>query len=151
MKRMHIHVAVEDLEASTSFYKAMFGGAEPTVSKSDYRKWELADPKVNFAISQRGVRPGVDHLGIQVETDAELAEMRERFASAGLPATDQTATTCCYAKSDKTWTVDPQGVAWETFRTLEHAPVYGESRDRSRTASASPVACCGADLQRSGA
>lgn len=150
MKRMHIHVAVEDLEASTSFYKAMFGGKEPTVSKSDYCKWELVDPRVNFAISQRGVRPGVDHLGIQVETDEELAEMRERFASAGLSAMDQTATTCCYAKSDKTWTVDPQGVAWETLRTHGHAPVYGESRDRSRTATVSRVACCGADLQRSG-
>ncbi|CAE6831005.1 Cadmium-induced protein CadI [Paraburkholderia aspalathi] len=150
MKRMHIHVAVADLESSTRFYTAMFGGVEPTVAKSDYRKWELADPKVNFAISQRGVQPGIDHLGIQVETDEELAEMRERFASVELPVTNQTATSCCYAKSDKTWTVDPQGVAWETFRTLEQALVYGESRDRSRTASISPVACCaGSDSKRS--
>ncbi|BAN28076.1 glyoxalase/bleomycin resistance protein/dioxygenase (plasmid) [Caballeronia insecticola] len=139
---MHIHVAVEDLEASTRFYVAMFGGAEPTVSKSDYCKWELSDPKVNFAISQRGVRPGIDHLGIQVESDEELTEMRSRFANAEVPVTDQTATTCCYAKSDKTWTVDPQGVAWETFRTLDHASIYGESRDRSRAPGVSPVACC---------
>lgn len=152
MKRMHVHVAVEDLEASTRFYTAIFGGIEPTVSRQDYRKWELVDPTVNFAISQRGVKPGVDHLGIQVETDAELAEMRERFARAELPVANQTTTTCCYAKSDKTWTVDPQGVAWETFRTLEQTPVYGESRDRTREASSSQVACCaGAINMRSGA
>jgi hypothetical protein len=150
MKRMHIHVAVEDLETSTRFYVAMFGGAEPTVSKSDYRKWELSDPKVNFAISQRGVKPGIDHLGIQVESDDELTEMRARFASAELPVSNQTATTCCYAKSDKTWTVDPQGVAWETFRTLGHAPVYGESRERSSDTRISSNACCaGSDLKRS--
>lgn len=128
IKRMHIHVAVEDLADSARFYTAMFGGIEPTVQKSDYCKWELTDPKVNFAISQRGAKPGVDHLGIQVETDEELAEMRSRLASAELPTLDQTATTCCYAKSDKSWTVDPQGVAWETFRTLETAPTYGQSR-----------------------
>jgi hypothetical protein len=150
MKRMHVHIAVEDIDASTRFYVAMFGGAKPTVSKSDYRKWELSDPKVNFAISQRGVKPGIDHLGIQVESDDELAEMRARLASAELPVMNQTATTCCYAKSNKTWTVDPQGVAWETFQTLEHAPVYGESRDRSREARVSSIACCaGADLNRS--
>ena len=139
MKRMHIHISVEDLEASTRFYTAMFGGAEPTVSKSDYRKWVLSDPKVNFAISQRGAKSGVDHLGIQVETDEELAEMRERFASAELPVIEQTATTCCYAKSDKSWTVDPQGVAWETFRTLEAAPTYGQSRHDPEPDAA---ACC---------
>ena len=139
MKRMHIHISVEDLDASTTFYSAMFGGVAPTVVKDDYRKWELSDPKVNFAISKRGVKPGIDHLGIQVETDEELAEMRERFASAELPTLEQTATTCCYATSDKSWTIDPQGVAWETFRTLEAAPTYGQSRhDTQKEGSA----CC---------
>ena len=142
MKRMHIHVAVEDLNHSIRFYNAMFGNVEPTVLKRDYCKWELTDPAVNFAISQRGAKPGVDHIGIQVETDAELAEMNARFASAKLPVQAQTGTTCCYAKSDKAWAIDPQGVAWETFRTLEAAPVYGESRDRAQEHAQATAACC---------
>jgi len=142
MKRMHIHVAVEDLNHSIRFYNAMFGNVEPTVLKRDYCKWELTDPAVNFAISQRGAKPGVDHIGIQVETDAELAEMNARFASAKLPVQAQTGTTCCYAKSDKAWAIDPQGVAWETFRTLDAAPVYGESRDQSQEHAPSTAACC---------
>ncbi|RKF36171.1 ArsI/CadI family heavy metal resistance metalloenzyme [Paraburkholderia fungorum] len=142
MKRMHIHIAVENLGDSIRFYRAMFGDAEPTVQKSDYCKWELTNPAVNFAISQRGAKPGVDHLGIQVETDVELAEMNARFAAAELPVQPQTGTTCCYARSDKAWTTDPQGVAWETFRTLEAAPVYGHSRDQSQTHQQSSAACC---------
>ncbi|CAN7773025.1 ArsI/CadI family heavy metal resistance metalloenzyme [Caballeronia sp. LjRoot31] len=142
MKRMHIHVAVEDLNDSIRFYSAMFGNVEPTVLKGDYCKWELTDPAVNFAISRRGVQPGVDHIGIQVETDAELAEMNARFTAAKLPAQQQTETTCCYAKSDKAWTIDPQGVAWETFRSLEAAPVYGKSHDRAQAQAQSTAACC---------
>lgn len=142
MKRMHIHVAVENLGDSIRFYSAMFGNAEPTVLKADYCKWELADPAVNFAISQRGAKPGVDHVGIQVETDAELAEMNARFAAAQLPVQIQTGTTCCYARSDKAWTIDPQGVAWETFKTLEAAPVYGRSREPSQPHAQSSAACC---------
>jgi hypothetical protein len=142
MKRMHIHVCVENLNDSIRFYSAMFGNVEPTVLKSDYCKWELTDPAVNFAISRRGAKPGVDHIGIQVENDAELAEMNARFNAAKLPVQTQTATTCCYAKSDKAWTVDPQGVPWETFRTLEAAPVYGESRNRALEQAQSSAACC---------
>ena len=142
MKRMHIHVAVEDLADSVRFYSALFGRGDPTVLKRDYCKWELTDPAVNFAISQRGAKPGVDHIGIQVETDAELEEMNARFTAAKLPVQEQTETTCCYAKSDKAWTIDPQGVAWETFRTLEAAPVYGESRDRAQAQAQSTTACC---------
>jgi hypothetical protein len=142
MKRMHIHVAVEDLNDSIRFYSAMFGNAEPTVLKRDYCKWELTDPAVNFAISQRGAKLGVDHIGIQVETDAELAEMNARFTMAELPVQAQTGTTCCYARSDKAWTIDPQGVAWETFRTLDAAPIYGESRDRAQAQTQSTAACC---------
>jgi hypothetical protein len=128
MKRMHIHVSVENLTESIRFYSAMFGGIEPTVRKLDYCKWELTDPAVNFAISQRLARSGIDHFGIQVETEEELTEMRNRFAQAEIAAEEETATQCCYAVSDKSWTVDPQGVAWETFRTLEVAPTYGQSR-----------------------
>ena len=142
MKRMHIHVAVEDLDDSIRFYRAMFGNMEPTVLKSDYCKWELTDPAVNFAISQRGAKPGVDHIGIQVETDAELEEMNARFTAAKLLVQEQTETTCCYAKSDKAWTIDPQGVAWETFRILEAAPVYGESHDRTPAQALPTGACC---------
>jgi hypothetical protein len=142
MKRMHIHVAVEDLNDSIRFYSAMFGNKEPTVLKSDYCKWELTDPAVNFAISQHGAKPGVDHIGIQVETDAELQEMNARFTAAKLQVQEQTETTCCYAKSDKAWTVDPQGVAWEVFRTLEAAPVYGESHDRTQAQAQLTTACC---------
>ena len=138
MKRMHIHIAVEDLNDSIRFYSAMFGNVEPMVLKSDYCKWELTDPAVNFAISQRGAKPGVDHIGIQVETDAELVEMNARFAAAELPVQTQTDTTCCYARSNKSWTIDPQGVAWETFRTLEAAPVYGQSHEQSQPS----AACC---------
>jgi hypothetical protein len=140
MKRMHIHVTVEDFSESIRFYRAMFGDAEPAVLKSDYCKWELTNPAVNFAILERGAKPGVNHLGIQVETDAELAEMNARFTAAQLPVKAQIGTTCCYARSDKAWTVDPQGVAWETFRTLEVAPVYGESREQSQPQSS--AACC---------
>jgi hypothetical protein len=135
-----VHVSVTDLNESVRFYSAMFGNVEPTVRKDDYCKWELTDPAVNFAISQRGAEPGIDHIGIQVETDAELAEMNARFAVAELPVQHQTNATCCYAKSDKAWTVDPQGVAWETFRTLEGAPTYGQSR--SAPANKSSAACC---------
>ena len=139
MKRMHIHVAVENLAESIRFYTAMFGNVTPTVIKSDYCKWELTDPAVNFAISQRGAKPGVDHIGIQVDTDEELADMNARFTAAALPVQHQNGTTCCYAKSDKAWTVDPQGVAWETFHTLDSVPVYGETL---REAIAESPACC---------
>ena len=139
MKRMHIHVSVQSLSESIRFYSAMFGNVEPTVVKEDYCKWELQDPAVNFAISQRGAKPGIDHVGIQVETNEELAEMNARFDAADLPVQEQTGTTCCYAKSNKAWTVDPQGVAWETFRTLAAAPTYGQSRNVPNESS---DACC---------
>ncbi len=137
MKRFHVHVSVADLSASIRYYTALFA-AEPTVVKDDYAKWALEDPRVNFAISSRTEKLGVDHLGIQVETDAELAEMQARLDSADLPLQSQTGTNCCYATSNKYWSVDPQGIAWESFHTLGSAPVYGESRDRRAEASA----CC---------
>jgi len=139
MKRFHIHVAVADLTASIRFYSALFA-AEPTVVKSDYAKWMLEDPRVNFAISQRGATPGLDHLGVQVENEAELAEMHGRLENAALPVDVQIGTACCYANSNKYWTVDPQGLAWEAYHTLNEIPVFGEERDAQTDAPASEVA-----------
>lgn len=140
MKRFHVHVAVADLPASIRYYSALFA-AEPTTVKSDYAKWALEDPRVNFAISSLGAAPnklGVDHLGIQVETSGELVEMQARLERASVPIEEQNNTTCCYAKSDKYWSTDPQGVAWESFHTLDDAPTYGHSRQVSATG----AACC---------
>ena len=141
MKRFHIHVAVADLASSIRFYSALFA-AEPTVVKSDYAKWMLEDPRVNFAISHRGAAPGLDHLGVQVENEAELAEMHARLESAALPVDTQMDTACCYAKSNKYWSVDPQGIAWESYHTLKEIPVFGESRNTQSNAPASEVAPC---------
>lgn len=142
MKRFHVHLSVPNLADSIHFYSALFA-AEPTVVKTDYAKWMLDDPRVNFAISQRGAAAGLDHLGVQVENDAELAEMHERLSDAALPLDEQTGTTCCYARSDKYWTVDPQGIAWETYQTLGNVPTYGESRNAQPAESnADTAACC---------
>ena len=137
MKRFHVHVSVENLSDSIRFYSALFNQT-PSIEKSDYAKWMMEDPRINFAISKRGSEPGVDHLGIQVESDDELQEVNQRLAAAKLPIAKQIDTTCCYAKSDKYWTIDPQNVAWEAFHTLENAPVYG-SDPKPQTAA---TACC---------
>jgi lactoylglutathione lyase len=137
MKRFHVHVAVQDLAASVRFYSMVFG-AEPSVVKSDYAKWMLEDPRLNFAISQRGGAAGVNHLGIQVDSAEELAALREQVEKADVAARDEIGANCCYAKSDKYWVEDPQGVAWETFHTLGSIPVYGEVAD----AADGQRACC---------
>ncbi len=132
MKRLHVHVAVEDLAQSVRFYATLFA-AEPSVTKPDYAKWMLDDPRVNFAISARGAaRTGIEHLGIQVEEEAELAEVYKRLSRAGRPVREEQSATCCYARSDKQWITDPQGVAWETFLTHGEAPVYGHSGGAGR-------------------
>lgn len=125
MKRLHVHVAVEDLARSIGFYSTLFGTG-PSVVKDDYAKWMLDDPRVNFAISDRAAVHGVDHLGIQVDSAEELAELAGRLKAAGEATRDQEATTCCYARSDKAWVDDPTGVRWETFHTFGEAVVYGE-------------------------
>jgi catechol 2,3-dioxygenase-like lactoylglutathione lyase family enzyme len=125
MKRFHVHVSVKDLDSSIRFYSTVFG-VTPVVRKSDYAKWMLDDPRLNFAISQRGHAPGVNHLGFQLDTEEELKAMRRVVADGELAALDQTNATCCYAKSDKYWLTDPQGVAWETFHTLESVPMFGD-------------------------
>lgn len=128
MKRLHVHVSVEDIVQSTQFYSTLFA-AEPTVVKADYAKWMLDDPRVNFAISARGAQTGLDHLGIQVETQEELHEVYGRLQQADRPVLEEGATTCCYAKSEKSWITDPQGVTWETFLTHGESTVYGDSVD----------------------
>ncbi|MEJ0067626.1 MAG: ArsI/CadI family heavy metal resistance metalloenzyme [Pseudomonadota bacterium] len=140
MKRLHVHVAVDDLTQSIGFYSTLFAMA-PTVLKPDYAKWMLEDPRVNFAISARaGVKLGLDHLGIQVDDDDELAEIGARLKAADKPVLEQGATTCCYAKSDKAWVLDPQGLSWETFLTHGESTVYGESAPLHELAPIS--ACC---------
>ena len=124
MKRFHVHVSVNDLAANIRFYSTVFG-QEPTVRKDDYAKWMMDDPRINFAISQRGSPAGVNHLGFQVDTDKELAALRKQVGDAEIAAQDQPDATCCYARSDKYWITDPQGVAWETYHTLGEAEIYG--------------------------
>jgi catechol 2,3-dioxygenase-like lactoylglutathione lyase family enzyme len=125
MKRLHVHVAVNDIAQSIGFYSALFA-ADPAVIKSDYAKWMLDDPRVNFAISTRGREPGLDHLGIQVEDAAELNEVYARLRHAGGNITEQGQTACCYAKSEKSWIDDPAGIAWETFLTTGESITYGD-------------------------
>src|SRR5216684_6497846 len=126
MKRLHVHVAVENLPQSISFYSALFA-AEPAVVKTDYAKWMLDDPRVNFAISMRGRKAGLDHLGIQVENAEELREVYARLHKAGGNIIEQGQTTCCYARSEKSWIDDPAGIAWETFFTTGETTHYGEA------------------------
>jgi catechol 2,3-dioxygenase-like lactoylglutathione lyase family enzyme len=139
MKRLHLHVAVADLDRSIGFYSTLFG-APPTVTKPDYAKWMLEDPKVNLAISARGATPGVDHVGIQVESESELQELAGRLKAAGETTRDQEAATCCYARSDKSWVQDPSGLSWETFFTFGEATRYGE--DEAPTIEVKSQACC---------
>lgn len=129
MKRLHVHVSVDDLTKSIQFYSTLFA-AEPTVTKDDYAKWMLDDPRVNFAISKRDSEAGVRHLGIQVEDRAELADVYSRLQRAEAPILEEGATTCCYAKSEKSWIADPQGVQWETFLTTGDSTTYGAASVR---------------------
>jgi len=123
--RLHLHISVNDLQQSIRFYSILFG-AEPGVVKNDYARWMLDDPRVNFAISTRATRPGVDHAGIQTETGEELAALQSRLQAAMIPGVVQEGTACCYARSDKYWTLDPQGIAWEVFHTLDSLPTFNE-------------------------
>ena len=135
MKRFHVHLHVNDLSRSIGFYSQLFA-AEPARVESDYAKWMLQDPPVNFAISTRGAQPGIDHLGIQTDDAAELAALKTRAEAADLALFAEGETTCCYARSDKHWVTDPQGVAWEHFHTLGNTPVFREA------AVAEPASAC---------
>ncbi len=140
MKRMHIHISVENLANSIGFYSTLFA-ATPSVIKTDYAKWMLDDPRLNFAISTRGGKPGLDHFGIQAESGEELQEIYRRLQNADRPVLEEGETTCCYAKSEKSWISDPQGISWETFLTSGESTTYGDTADLGviRTASG---ACC---------
>jgi catechol 2,3-dioxygenase-like lactoylglutathione lyase family enzyme len=140
MKRLHVHVSVKNLQASVRFYSRLFA-TDPAVQKSDYAKWMLEDPRVNFAISQRDGQPGVQHLGIQVEDHTELAEVYERLRRAERPVIEEGATTCCYAHSEKSWIEDPQGVQWETFLTTGESAVYGTDEIRPKAEKAAQAGC----------
>jgi catechol 2,3-dioxygenase-like lactoylglutathione lyase family enzyme len=146
MKRLHVHVAVDDLEPSIGFYSALFA-AEPTVIKADYAKWMLDDPRVNFAISTRGREPGLDHLGIQVENQDELHEVYGRLRKAGGNIVEQGQTTCCYAKSEKSWIDDPSGIAWETFHTTGESTDYGDGTGERVARVAHEKSCCAPELK----
>ena len=143
MKRLHVHVGVESLEKSIGFYSTLFG-SEPSVIKPDYAKWMLEDPRVNFAIStgQRAAK-GIEHLGIQVETADELSEVYGRLKAADRPVLEEGATTCCYAKSEKSWISDPDGIVWEAFLTNGDATIYGDSPALNALSdNAAENACC---------
>ena len=147
MKRLHVHVGVADLDQSIRFYSTLFA-AEPTVTKPDYAKWMLDDPRVNFAISAGGhAAKGIEHLGVQSESVEELGEVYGRLKTAGRPVLEEGETTCCYAKSEKSWVSDPDGVIWEAFHTTGEATVYGDSPSFDALAEApsptgEPAKCC---------
>jgi catechol 2,3-dioxygenase-like lactoylglutathione lyase family enzyme len=143
MKRFHVHAHVEDLPASIAFYTRLFATA-PARVESDYAKWMLEDPRINFAISTRGGKPGVDHLGIQTDSEEELAELKARARAADMTLLDEGETTCCYARSDKYWVTDPQGIAWEHYHTLDSIPVFSEKSG----AAGEDSACCAASAPR---
>lgn len=154
MKRFHVHLHVDDLGKSVGFYSKLFATA-PTRLEGDYAKWMLEDPPVNFAISTRGSQPGIDHLGIQTDDAAELATLKARAEAADMALLDEGETTCCYARSEKHWVTDPQGIAWEHFHTLGNIPMFNDAAVQAQTASAccaptepasaastEPAACC---------
>ena len=154
MKRFHVHVAVKDLEQSVRFYSTMFGAA-PAVQKPDYAKWMLDDPRVNFAISQRGGTLGVNHLGVQAESDEELEAIHAQLRQADAEVVAEKGVHCCYATSDKYWVTDPQGVAWESFRSLGTVPFFGSDESTEHASCGSTAAsgsaassgCCTPDAQ----
>jgi predicted enzyme related to lactoylglutathione lyase len=146
MKRFHVHVAVDDLKQSIGFYSALFA-AEPAVIKTDYAKWMLDDPLVNFAISTRGRQPGPDHLGIQADSSAELREIYARLHKAGGNVVEQGQTSCCYAKSEKSWIDDPAGISWETFHSTGESTNYGDGSGERVARVAHEKSCCAPALQ----
>ena len=152
MKRMHIHVGVERLDQAIPFYSALFG-AQPSKTKTDYANWLLDDPRINFAISTRGKTTGVDHLGIQVDEDGELDDLRERLKNADLSMFDEGETVCCYARSDKSWIEDPAGIAWEAYETMDQVQFFGSNEDVSEDpccASQTEVSAASTPAQKSG-
>ena len=139
MKRLHIHIAVDELADSIHFYSTIFD-EKPSIERKDYAKWDLHDPSVNFAISKRGHSSGVNHLGIQVDSEHELTEIAQRLDAADIESSSQEGASCCYAHSDKHWALDPQGIAWESFHSLGSIAVFGG--DTKASFENEPSACC---------
>lgn len=144
MSRLHIHISVDDMEKNIRFYSALFG-SEPGVSKSDYAKWDLTEPAVNFAISRRGAETGLDHVGLQADSETELAAIQSRLEQAGIAGREQHDAACCYARSDKYWTQDPQGIAWESFHSLGTIPTFSCGDEAAATNS-----CCVPEINSGG-
>jgi lactoylglutathione lyase len=144
MKRFHVHAHVDDLKASVAFYSKLFAAA-PTRLESDYAKWMIEDPRINFAISARGGKAGIDHLGFQTDSEEELAGLKARAQAADMAVLDEGETTCCYARSEKHWVTDPQGIAWEHFHTLDNIPTFSQHSAGVPTEAA---ACCGSAAPR---
>ena len=144
MNRFHLHIGVDHLEEAIVFYSKLFG-ADPVKRKSDYAKWMLEDPRVNLAISTRSSKKGVDHLGIQVEEEQELADIRQRIKAGNLLGAEEGETLCCYAKSDKSWVLDPAGVPWEAYRTMEDAEIFSPHSSQMDTACCEPALMVGSD------
>jgi len=138
MKRLHMHIGVEQLEEAIEFYSKLLG-AEPVKRKPDYAKWMVDDPRLNLAISTRAATKGVDHLGIQVDEEHELANLRQQLNAGNVPVTEEGETLCCYAKSDKSWVLDPAGIAWEAYRTMEDAEIFSTDTPKADTACCAPV------------
>lgn len=141
MKRFHVNVSVADLGRSIDFYRTLFG-QEPTVLKDDYAKWMLDDPRINFSVNQSQRLRGVNHVGLQADTEAELDEIRERLYQAEARTYEQPEAECCYARSTKTWVRDPDAVAWETFVTHDDIPHYGNDRAPDDAAGSERTRCC---------
>jgi catechol 2,3-dioxygenase-like lactoylglutathione lyase family enzyme len=154
MKRMHIHVGVKDLDESVRFYNALFG-AEPAKLKPDYAKWMLEDPRLNFAISTRSGKAGLDHMGLQVDDAGELNRLRDQMSAANIATRSDRETTCCYATSEKSWVEDPNGVAWEAYHTMADAQIYSGGDAVTQAACCAPkpepaaaAPCCGVPAWR---
>ena len=146
MSRLHVHISVDNIDQNIRFYSALFG-TQPSITKDDYAKWDLQDPAVNFAISKRGAAVGLDHVGIQADDDDELNAIQSRLEQAGITGQEQRDAACCYARSDKYWTQDPQGVAWEAFHSLDSIPTFSDSDESTSKNSCcvptmSPGGCC---------
>ena len=142
MKRMHIHVGVSDLEQSIDFYSNLFG-AKPAKIKDDFAKWMLEDPRINFAISTRSGKTGVDHLGLQVDEESELEEIRDRLTAADMSVFNEGETACCYARSDKSWVEDPAGIAWEAYQTMEDVKLFAGETPSCDMTNTNQTGCCG--------
>lgn len=154
MKRFHLHVGVKNIDEAVQFYSTLFG-QKPAKLKEDYAKWMLEDPRINFAISTRTSKEGVDHLGIQVDQDSELGEITERLKKADLSVYDEGETTCCYAESKKAWIQDPAGIPWEAYRTMADAEVFSENTEGREDACCAPMeknesSCCDSSESETG-